>query len=228
MSGNYSQVTYVSSSCSLMGKGTTCQGCLDCLDACEPWERSLHYYHSGLISVLSCTNKGKTGMLTEPLPNIPFLAGPLNSMEVRAGVVVQTVAQAYLVCQVFPQDTPVRKYRLDNFQSLRHGHFWYQKVRRKADANKDQKLTKEELSNILAVFEEIEDLRKIFVENDKDDSGTMSFMEMIKKAGDFYGKHADKYGGGKAKAVMDKYAGDRGKEMTVNEFLDIMFAGLLN
>ncbi|XP_035683021.1 uncharacterized protein LOC118420353 [Branchiostoma floridae] len=102
------------------------------------------------------------------------------------------------------------------------------KVRRKADANKDQKLTKEELSNILAVFEEIEDLRKIFVENDKDDSGTMSFMEMIKKAGDFYGKHADKYGGGKAKAVMDKYAGDRGKEMTVNEFLDIMFAGLLN
>ena len=30
--------------------------------------------------MLSCTNKGKTGMLTEPLPNIPFLAGPLNSM----------------------------------------------------------------------------------------------------------------------------------------------------
>ncbi|XP_078601376.1 uncharacterized protein LOC144876236 [Branchiostoma floridae x Branchiostoma japonicum] len=101
-------------------------------------------------------------------------------------------------------------------------------VRRKADANGDQKLTKEELSNILAVFEEIEDLRKIFVENDEDDSGTMSFKEMIKKAGDFYDKHADKYGDGKARAVMNKYAGDRGKEMTVNEFLDIMFAGLLN
>ncbi|CAH1267249.1 CALM1 [Branchiostoma lanceolatum] len=97
-------------------------------------------------------------------------------------------------------------------------------AKRKADANGDGKVTEVEFTNIVGVFQEINNLRSIFWENDQDASGTMSFAEMRKKATTFYTTHADKYGDGKAMEVMNHYAGDTDKEMTMDEFLEIMFA----
>ncbi|CAH1277252.1 Hypp9523 [Branchiostoma lanceolatum] len=99
----------------------------------------------------------------------------------------------------------------------------FQRVRSKADANRDGKLTKEEFCNIAAIFEEIEALKAVFGEMDQDRSGTMSFEEMRKKAVTFYTTHADKYDGKRAMHVMNHYAGDKKKGMKEEEFLDIMF-----
>ncbi|XP_078584023.1 neo-calmodulin-like [Branchiostoma floridae x Branchiostoma japonicum] len=98
-----------------------------------------------------------------------------------------------------------------------------ERVQSKADANGDGKVTKEEFGRVVAIFEEIKELRKVFQENDQDASGGMSFDEMRKKAMTFYTTHADKYGGGRAMQVMNHYAGNKSKQMSVDDFLDIMF-----
>ncbi|XP_019622082.1 PREDICTED: uncharacterized protein LOC109468265 [Branchiostoma belcheri] len=98
-----------------------------------------------------------------------------------------------------------------------------ERVKNKCDANNDGKLTKEEAANIGKVIQEIEDLLSIFDENDEDGDLKMSFEEMRKKAATFYTTHADKYGGGKAMDMLNHWAGDKDKEMTMGEFLDIMF-----
>ncbi|XP_078689719.1 putative calcium-binding protein C50C3.5 [Branchiostoma floridae x Branchiostoma belcheri] len=98
-----------------------------------------------------------------------------------------------------------------------------QRVTSKCDANNDGKLTRDEAARIGAVIKEIADLSKIFQEADKDHNSKMSFNEMKKVAYTFYTTHADKYGGGNAMEVLNFWAGDKTKEMTVGDFLDIMF-----
>ncbi|XP_019629313.1 PREDICTED: calmodulin-like protein 7 isoform X1 [Branchiostoma belcheri] len=98
-----------------------------------------------------------------------------------------------------------------------------QRVKSKCDANNDGKLTKDEAARIGEVVKEIADLSKVFLDHDQDHNFTMSFDEMKKKAYTFYTTHADKYGSGNTMEVLNFWAGDKTKEMTVGDFLDIMF-----
>ncbi|XP_019628120.1 PREDICTED: polcalcin Jun o 2-like [Branchiostoma belcheri] len=106
---------------------------------------------------------------------------------------------------------------------LKPSEKFVERVKNKCDANSDGKVTKDEAADIAAVFQEMSDLTMLFVEFDEDFSQKMSFEEMRKRASTFYTDNADKYGGGKAMEIMNHWAGDKDKEMTLEEFLEIMF-----
>ncbi|XP_078667013.1 uncharacterized protein LOC144908921 [Branchiostoma floridae x Branchiostoma belcheri] len=98
-----------------------------------------------------------------------------------------------------------------------------ERIKTKCDVNSDGKLTKVEAEKISQVCQEIKGLVELFEEYDKDGSMTMSYKEMRKKAGSFLREQGDKYGGGKVRELLDHWDGDKDKEMTLGEFLEIIF-----